>query len=76
VGVSAAIDYLISAQRPVLISKSQQFRNFYNDLPLWPDFNFRYIMDNYEYEKNRIQKIYNNCINTLSETEKIIENYV
>jgi hypothetical protein len=76
VGVSAAIDYLISAQRPVLISKSQQFRNFYNDLPLYPDCDFKYIIENYGYEKNRIQKIYNNCISMPLETEKIIENYV
>ncbi len=76
VGVSAAIDYLISAQRPILISKSQQFRNFYKDLPLWPDFDLKYIIENYKYERNRVQNIYDNCVNTPFETEKIIENYV
>jgi hypothetical protein len=76
VGVSAAIDYLISAQRPILISRSQQFRNFHNQIPIWPDFDFRYIVENWKQEQNRICKIYDTCLNVLTETEKIIENYV
>jgi hypothetical protein len=76
VGVSAAIDYLISAQKPILISKSQQFRNFFKTLPIYPEKNLSYIIENYNYEQDNVCNIYNDCKSILEQTEKIIDEYL
>lgn len=72
VGVSAAIDYLISAQKPILISDSQQFRNFSKIISTYPNKGFKYIVDNYDKELTNIKNIYINCTNVLKDTEEII----
>jgi len=72
VGVSAAIDYLISAQKPILISQSQQFRNFKSNIPVYPEKGFKYIIDNYDNQLLNIKYIYNDCKNISNDTEKII----
>ena len=73
VGVSAAIDYMISAQKPILISTSQQFRNFHSELPIYPYQNLTYIINNYNKEYLNIKSIYNRCCKLLEQTEAILK---
>jgi hypothetical protein len=72
-GVSAAIDYLISAQRPILISNSQQFRNFHHRVCVFPRRTLRSIVENYDQEVNNIKNIYMDRNKILKQTEEIIE---
>lgn len=78
-GVSAAIDYLISSQKPILISESQQFRNYHDRLPVFPKTSIRGVLNNYRAELKTIKCIYNDCINISRDTDAIIKkiiNYV
>lgn len=72
VGVSAAIDYMISAQKPILISTSQQFRNFHNELPVYPFQNLTYIVEHYAEQLQIVKNIYNRCLTLLESTHNIL----
>jgi hypothetical protein len=76
VGVSAAIDYLISAQKPVLISSSQQFRNFWNKVGVYPHKTMRNIVDDYDQEIKNIRNLYVENGDILKQTEEIIEKVI
>jgi hypothetical protein len=73
VGVSAAIDYLISAQKPILISESQQFRNYHKKLPTYPHDTFKDILKNYTTELNKVTDLYNQTFNIKKQTKEILD---
>ncbi len=73
VGVSSALDYLLSAQKPIMLSNSQMFRSYSNMIPKFNE-SLKDIYDNYEKNLNNIENIYLNSINNiLLDTEKILD---
>jgi hypothetical protein len=71
-GISASLDYLISAQKPILITGSEMFRSFSDSLPVYPNNNLKEIYNNYYDYQNRITDLYNNTINNIKDETKQI----
>ncbi len=73
-GISSSLDYLISAQKPILITKSNMFRHVVDKLPIYPNKTISDILNNYEYYQEEVAKIYYNSINSiLIQTEMELE---
>jgi len=71
-GISSSFDYLLSAQRPLLISNSGMFRNIVNNFPTYPGVSFDYMIKNYEELQNKIVSYYNEVRGLfLQETENM-----
>lgn len=75
VGISSSLDYLVSAQKPILISESSMFRSFSDQLPTFPSVSVKDIFEEYDKYQTNINNIYKNSINTvMSDTEFILDN--
>jgi len=72
VGISSSLDYLISAQRPVLITGSNMFRSFAPELPIYPNVSLKDIYDDYNHYQNEIEDTYNNSIDNIKNQTKSI----
>jgi hypothetical protein len=71
-GISSSLDYLISAQKPILITGSEMFRAFSPELPIYPSVSIKNIYNNFENYKSQVENIYKNSINSISKNTKDI----
>jgi hypothetical protein len=76
IGISSSLDYLVSAQKPILISDSNMFRSFSSDLPIYPNISMREIYQNFDIYHEKAIKIYEDSINKIKDETKNILNYV
>jgi hypothetical protein len=73
-GLSSAIDYLISAQRPVLITDCTLFRHVRNQFPLFPAVTFSDIADDYDrYQEDAFNTYVAHSTQLLFDTEATLE---
>lgn len=73
-GLSSAVDYLISAQRPVLITDCDLFRHVRNHLPLYPATSMRDIAENYDFYQEQAFGLYASQVSQLTyDTENMLE---
>jgi len=73
-GISSSLDYLVSAQKPILITESKMFRSFSSKLPIYPETSLKDIYDNFEKFQNETSDCYKNSIqNIVLETENILD---
>ncbi len=71
-GISSSLDYLISAQKPIMITNSEMFRSFSDDLPKYPQVSLKQIYDNYNEYMYDVINIYNSSIDKIKiQTEDI-----
>jgi hypothetical protein len=71
-GISASLDYLVSAQKPILITASEMFRSFSDSLPIYPNNNLREMYSNYDQYQNDISSLYNKTVNNIKTQTKDI----
>jgi len=76
IGISSSLDYLVSAQKPILISNSNMFRSFASDLPIYPNISINDIYKNFDDYQERIKKIYDDSINKIKHETQNILNYI
>lgn len=76
-GISSSIDYMISAQKPILITDCDMFRHVKDRLPKYPFVTLTDIKNDYDKYRMEVKKIYNESIKLLliqteNELEKIL----
>lgn len=71
-GVSSSLDFLISAQKPILITESPFFRSFAPDLPKFPAHSLLDIWNTWEYKQTLVCNIYYNAINKIKDETKAL----
>ena len=72
VGISSSLDYLVSAQKPVLITASNMFRSFAPELPIYPETTLTEIYNNFESYQEQITNTYKNSANNIKNQTKLI----
>lgn len=71
-GISSSLDYLISCQKPILVTNCLMFRSFINEVEIFPNKTLKNIYDNFEYYKLKIKKSYNDSFDNLKNDFKNI----
>lgn len=75
-GISSSLDYLVSAQKPIMLSFSKMFRSYSNYFPKY-NISLKNIYDDfYTYQNNSVNVYRNSYDNILSETKKIFDNNI
>lgn len=72
VGISSSLDYLVSAQRPVLITGSNMFRSFLPELPIYPETTLLQMYNNLEIYESQINQTYKSSVNNIETQTKLI----
>ena len=73
-GISSSLDFLISAQKPILITESPMFRSFSGELPTFPTYSLEDIWVYWERELPKVIDIYTESVNTIKiETKAIFD---
>jgi hypothetical protein len=76
-GISSSLDYMISAQKPILISDSPMFRSFSYDLPKYPKTSIKDIYDNFDKYNFTTNNLYIDEVKNLKiETKKIFDKVI
>ena len=74
VGISSSLDYLVSAQKPVLITGSNMFRSFAPELSIYPETTLTEIYHNFEKYQEQINTTYiNSYENIKNQTKSILD---
>lgn len=72
IGISSSLDYVIAAQKPILITESLMYRSFSDCLPKYPETNILEIFNNYEKYNKEIKNIYYNSVFEIKKQTKNI----
>lgn len=73
-GISSSLDFLISAQKPILITESPMFRSFSKTLSKFPITTMEEMWENWEVEFMKVETIYRNSISNIkTETKTILD---
>jgi hypothetical protein len=76
-GISSSLDFLISAQKPILITESPMFRSFSSELPTYPGYGLEDIWEYWEKQQAKVIEIYENSVNNIkSETKAIFDRII
>lgn len=71
-GISSSLDYLVSAQKPIMITNSKMFRSFSSDLPNYPQTSLKEIYNHFDQYRDGVTSIYNLSINKIKQQTKEI----
>ena len=71
-GVSSSLDFLISAQKPILITESPMFRSFSKNLSHFPNVSLLDMWENWEVEYMKSISAYENSVNNIKTETKAI----
>lgn len=72
-GLSSVVDYMIAAQRPMLLTNCPVFKHVLDDVTIFPTFTFTEILSNYETSSANACNLYRKNVNKLTTaTEKML----
>ena len=71
-GISSSLDFLMSAQKPILITQSPMFRSFSGELPKLPETTLMEIWNNYENYRVNVRDTFNSSHNNILVQTKTI----
>lgn len=73
-GVSSALDYLVAARRPILVSDCTMFDYARHGVGIWPDVGLTDVFNDYDMWQRRAFKLYSELsIPIVADTERIME---
>jgi len=64
-GLSSSVDYMVAAQRPMLVTDCASFKHIANGVYVYPYEDFDYIANNYELCQKEASHMYNGTVNNL-----------
>lgn len=72
-GISSSLDYLVSAQKPIMLSFSKMFRSYSDNFPKY-NISLKSVYDDFYNQQNNCVNVYKNSFNKiLNETKQIFD---
>lgn len=73
-GISSSLDFLVSAQKPILITESPMFRSYSDELPKFPSVSLYDVWENWNEYQEKVITTYNDSeYYIIRETEEIFD---